>query len=109
MQKPEKRGKNEKKQQKTCILNITALALRGIKPSKTMKIRKEVIERILGRKDIIPIIAQEMGVTRLTVKSWLYQNRPDGALTTVKVVTILREKLELTDDIILEAETQKPL
>lgn len=71
-----------------------------------MKIRTDIIERIRGRKDIIPLIASEMRVKRSTVKTWLNFNLEDGSMTKTKVMAILREKLQLTDDQILEAETQ---
>lgn len=70
-----------------------------------MKIRTDIIERIRGRKDIIWLIASAMGVTRLTVKTWLEKNQSDGPLTTYKVLAILREQFKLVDDLILEVET----
>lgn len=72
-----------------------------------MKLKTEIIERVRGRKEIVPLISAEMGVSKNTVKAWLKRNADDGWLTTFKVLAILRDKLGLTDDQILE--TGEPL
>jgi len=69
-----------------------------------MKLKKEVIERVYGRKDVGHQIAVSMGVTKTTVNNWLRENKDNNPLTSFTVLQILQAELKLTPDQILDGE-----
>ncbi|MFA6973974.1 MAG: hypothetical protein WC238_04545 [Parcubacteria group bacterium] len=69
-----------------------------------MKLKKEIIERINGRKDVGHQIAVSMGVTKTTVNNWLRDNKDNNPLTSFTVLQILQAELNLTPDQMLDGE-----
>lgn len=67
-----------------------------------MKIKQEVLERIQGRaKDLKPRFCDEMGISIQAVNYALKSNRNGGWLTSVPIVKIIGEVLNLAPDQIL--------
>jgi len=73
-----------------------------------MILRTEVIERIKGRDDIKPMLADALGVHRTSVWRIINKNEPNGDMTITAVVSILCEKLNLNpSDVLMEVEPCK--
>ena len=72
---------------------------------KMLVLRTDVIERIKGRDDIKPLIANAIGLHRTSVWRIINQNIPNGPLTKTAVVNIICEKLSLDpSEILMEVE-----
>lgn len=68
---------------------------------KMLIMRADVIERIKGRDDIKPMIANAIGLHRTSVWRIINQNIPNGPLTKAAVISIISEKLSLNPSEIL--------
>ena len=70
-----------------------------------MKIKKENIERLRGRKDIRAELISAMNVDRRTVYLWIRENKHNGPLTTAKAIGIVSKGLHVKPSEMFETET----
>lgn len=66
-----------------------------------MKIKKEIIERLDGRKDVREKLIDGLKTTQPTLWRWMNQNITNGPLTTVASVRIIAKELEVSEGEIL--------
>lgn len=69
-----------------------------------MRIKKEVIEKIKGDKEIVARLCGSLNKSYPTIHRWLDENHE--LLTTASALKVLREELGLTDAQILEESKQ---
>jgi hypothetical protein len=60
-----------------------------------MIVKKEIIERIQGRKDIKQNLRLAFNVNRMTVYHWLKVNKPHSPLTTITAANIISSALQI--------------
>lgn len=63
-----------------------------------MIVKKEIIERIQGRKDIKLNLRQAFNVNRMTVYYWLKANKPHSPLTTITAANIISNALNINTE-----------
>jgi len=67
-----------------------------------MKLKKEIIERVRGNKNVIPSLMDGLGKSRQTINRELRLNSNDGVLTTANSMFIISSILNVKITDLLE-------
>lgn len=71
-----------------------------------MKLTNKAIAEIKTNRRLKNRLALDLEKSGYTVERWISENEDNGFLTTAKALQIIKEETGLTDDQILEEETE---